>query len=318
MKNDPKIRADKALAFFMAGAILIYIENSYGQRPDPVTVEGCRAYLHSAIEDHKKLIEDSLHCISATESHINYSMECSYSTRTIFRGYSAWPQCGNAQAECDALRRQDDAYQCLKEARAKATESEKAQLSIEALNKAEKKAKDLKSEGKDMINAWNDPQNFFKEKIGKYVKEEYLSEFKFDDVRGRFTERGESLIQQTYDFLFNKTAGNKALYASNPIISAIQGSAADELRRVHSQMIHDFEQLQKDAAAVSLPDSWRTNTPNQTAKFFNESQTSMPSPPATPKMDECAVLDGPERTQMATEETEKFEALLERCKMQRK
>jgi hypothetical protein len=279
------------------------------QRPVPPSVEGCRAYLHQLIKRMSALNEKSLSCMSHTDPHIVFHVQvCNYSGHRMVDGYQAWPQCSNDAEECQLLDAEKDAYSCLDEAYAKnATDTEKRMRTVESLNKAESAVKELHSNFNNIKRAWDDPMQFMKEKIGSRVQSELIP--KLDDGTGHFTHRGEKLTQETYDYIFKKTIGNKSLMSSNPIIQAIQGSAAEEINKAFSDSIYQMDQLQKSMSDVSLPPTWR-----------GENQSSKPQPAVRSTQqarsksgDDCGLLDGPGHADLAMDEPEKYAELIRRC-----
>jgi hypothetical protein len=218
---------------------------------------------------------------------------------------SAWPHCSNATAhqQCALHRASDEGYACLKEARLLASQAEKNRLALADLNKAESAVRTAASTWSDIKEAWNDPARFAKEKLSGHVRNELLESLR--DQRGQFTQRGTTTMQETYDFLFNRTIGNSSAYASNPVVGAIQGAAADEIRRAHSQSIAQMEQLTRTMADISIPKSWQASPPSRVANPAPQARQSEPA--------DCALLDGQAGANLAIDAPDKFEDLLRRC-----
>lgn len=283
------------------------------QRPVPPSIEGCRAYLQQVIAQLRTSGARSTSCMKKTSPRIEYHVQvCNSRTHMLQDGYTAWGQCFEEANECRLLNAQDDAYSCMREARQHATETQKNQLALESLNKAESAVREARSNFSDVKSAWNDPKRFMREKVASRLQAGVMPDL--EDSRGRFTKRGETLTQETYDFLFKRTIGNQDLYASNPIIGAIQGSTADEIRRAHREAIYLMEQLPKMASDQSIPPAWKSETTD-----------FIPQPPPRPVAsgpsrgaDDCAILDGPQRADLAMDEPERFEALVRRCQSSRR
>ena len=140
------------------------------------------------------------------------------------------------------------------------------------------------------------------------------------DRSGDFTQRGSSLMQDTYDFVYARTIGDKhALMQkyNNPIINAIQGTAADEIKRIHSSIVFKIDAdigggIDSIISATTSPrpasQSIRQQSPINTPSLSRQQQTSSPNDPA------CAVLDGPERTDFSINSPEAFEQLVIKCR----
>lgn len=132
---------------------------------------------------------------------------------------------------------------------------------------------------------------------------------------GDFTQRGASLMQETYDFVYARTIGDKhALMQkyNNPIIGAIQGVAAEEIRRIHGSIIHKFNTEVDGVIGLIISDTAISTSearpPTPTMPVIRRQQTTHSNDPG------CAVLDGPERTDLAINSPEIFEQLVARCR----
>ena len=228
----------------------------------------------------------------------------------------AWPECQDAIADsqCALIRTRDnDLPACFAEARANASRVEQAKLAMAEFNEGESQFKRSINLAKDIESAWNDPRRFIAEKV-KTKTEEWITE-NLLDANGRFTERGQTLAQQTYDFIFNRTTGNAGLFAGNPIIAGIQRSAADQIYRAHSQALHELEgvvnqmgELKVSAPTVLAPRALAPKPRPQNAS----SGTTLPPPSIVPA--ECAILDGDARTDLAINDPERYERLVARCR----
>jgi hypothetical protein len=287
------------------------------QRPNPPTEAACKAYHRSAYSEWQQLRKAQLACMQNTLPDIRIATECGHLSHQVHRSLRAWPHCFDPVRECTMLIRLDDSYACMKEARIDARKLQEQETRLEALKEAERRIREGQDNIANGIAALDDPKQFLKEKLGAYVERKYLSEASIDDVGGQFTQRGMTVMQETYDYLFGHTAGNPALHASNPIIAAIQGASADALRRVHSQTIHDLEQTLVSMDGISQ--SAFSSAPSRPAPMTAPAPRWVPAPQAARpaasiRAGDCAILDSPRRTQLATEEPERYQALRARCK----
>ncbi len=293
------------------------------QRPDPPTEAGCAAYQRAVHREWQEITNAHLACMSKTQAHIAIGRECDYVSHRVHTSTQAWPHCFHADQDCAVLVRQDDADACMKEARRDASKMSQADKTIMTLKDLEQKIQNGKKNVADGLHTLNDPEGFLREQLAAYLESKFLSNLSLNDARGQFTERGQTMMQETYDYLFSHTAGNPALRASNPIIAAIQGSSTDELRRVHSQLIHDLEDtlvsiddLSRSAyssAAMQSSSSVFTRQAPLAAPAENARSTGVrPASPAR-RPEECAILDSPSRTRLAVDEPERYQALSARC-----
>jgi hypothetical protein len=278
--------------------------DAWAQRPEPPTEEACAAYHRTAYSEWQQLSKAKLACMSATPPHITIAPECGLLSRQVHMSTQAWPHCSNPAQECATLIRLDDSYACIDEAKRNAGKLRDEDNKLMTLKRAEQKIRDAQEDFAAGMHVMNDPKQFFEQKLASYLKKNFLGDFSLDDARGQFTQRGRTVMQETYDYLFGHSAGDPSLRASNPIIAAIQGASADELRRVHSQTIHDLEE-----ALVSMDDISRSAFSGATT-----ARSKPATPAASARAEECAILDSPGRTRLAVDEPEKFLALSARCK----
>lgn len=128
-------------------------------------------------------------------------------------------------------------------------------------------------------------------------------------------QTGKGLMQEVYSFLFNASAGNDKLYSKNSIISAIQGSAAKEIKLLHSNSLAQMDR------ATNLMDSIISENRQllrQTSKSSYLPQPSTPrsstsAPISRTSRQDCSILDGPDRTDFSNRDPELFEKLTLEC-----
>lgn len=293
------------LLIFYSSGILAQTSISFPIMPNPPTIEGCHEFIQQRRERIHQILEAKSICYKTTSVKMGRGKECMWSSNRVRTGFLAWPHCtdSTAEEECTLLRKSKDIGQCFKSARQEAQENEKHQLAIEAYNKAENNYHEVQSHINDIQDAWNNPRRFMKEKIGQYVRSQLL--VGLQDNRGDFTDRGKSLTQETYDFIFSKTAGNRSLYSSNPIIAAIQDSAANEIRNAHGMAISQIEKIQKDIDKIGRIEL--KSNPG------SHSRSTKRRAPNSSNSDECAILDRPESGDLAIDHPDRFEILVSRC-----
>jgi len=140
------------------------------------------------------------------------------------------------------------------------------------------------------------------------------------DRNGDFSQRGSSLMQDTYDFVYARTIGDKnALMQkyNNPIINAIQGTAAEEIKRIHSSVISKIDNeiimgIESIVAATKTPSSQLI--PNHQSSSTSQPTLTPLKQHGTPTDPTCAVLDGPDRTDLSINSPEVYEQLVIKCR----
>ncbi len=286
------------------------------QPPTNPTIEDCRTYRHAIHLSLQETHRQYSACTRERAPQIRRGKYCTWSGNIKTDELRAWPECSEAIAdtECSLIKAQQrDVPACFAEATANATATEKSKLAMAEFNGVESQAKKIQSLARDIESAWNDPKRFIAEKI-KTKTEEWIKR-NLLDANGRFTERGQTLAQESYDFIFNSTLGNAGIYSNNPIIAGIQRSAADNIKRAHSQAIRDLERLIEETQQISIPSSPGTppyrssvSVPSTTSTTVGPSSTRPSAPSAN-----CAILDTEARTDLAINEPERYEQLLMRC-----
>jgi hypothetical protein len=269
--------------------------------PDIQTTKSCTDYLqatHEALQAEYK----ARHECMKSPAHFGMQQGCSSDGHLAPPSISAWPNCGNAEHECALIRAQNDAYDCLKHARRKSSESNERQQKLKEIADAQKQAKGLLDRAKNATKFIENPAAFMNEYIANRVDSQTMQGI--FDRRGRLTGHGVTIAQETYDFLFDNTLGNGKFYNENPIVKAIQGSAADELRRIHSDVIFQSEQLIDDIQNFSVLSNTATT----------QSHSFQPTPISSQSSDsECSVLDGPNASDLAIDDPRRFENLIKLC-----
>lgn len=202
----------------------------------------------------------------------NCSNSPPYQVRMIVTGY---PQCFQREEELCLLHRADsEVTSCFNAARAKAKSDELLKEQVEKFNRIEKKINNLRGLVKNPSKTyWDivetrlpsrykaqlglDVEAINRNLAGSQIRGAYtpggdsLVVVKLFEQNGDFSKRGLSLLQESYDFIYGKSIGNKdVLLERNPIVQAIQGTAAQEIRRVHSDSIRNIELIAADVATI--------------------------------------------------------------------
>lgn len=169
---------------------------------------------------------------------------------------------------------------------------------------------------RDLLSLARDPRRFTTEKLVPFLagreRDRVLSMLR--EEQGSFSGAGQSLVQETYGFIFDGTAGNAGLHATNPLIRAIQGAATNEIRRAHSHAIRELEAAFKQISEIDAG-SLARQTP---------ASSSRASPSPAPRSDSpergrhtetagCGILDGPDGMVLAVEDPRAFDELTKRC-----
>lgn len=280
-------------------------------RPVNPTIQECDAWNRQINLALKDAYGQTATCMKGP-IHFGNGKECTAIKHKVVQRLQAWSQCDFTEdIKCALYQLQDnDVPACYAEANQNASQVDKAKLAMAEVNEVESQVKDKIALAQDIETAWNDPKRFIAEKVRtktmEWIKENLLG------PNDRFTGQGERLAQETYDFIFNRTIGNAALRASNPIIAGIEESAADQIRKAHSQALAQIEQIISEAGQVGVqnpPPAMPIATPPRAPA------TSLPmtSPPAALPA-ECAVLDSSARTNLAIDDPGRYEELLAICK----
>lgn len=245
---------------------------------------------------------------------------------------TAYPDCaGEQEALCDAYQAlRQDVPACFGEVRASQSEQERRLASandLMELNRRFKRAERI---------IWN-PELFMREivlprlpahvraKLDMYegtVGTDYL---KIDGLRPlpvtldattfavprQLSKNGTSLMQDLYGFLFGNTAGSTSLRSGNPVIASIQGDAASKIKAIHSSTLGEMETIGNlmDTFISIAPQAGRATQGHSPAR----QPTSTPRTETVDSMLDCSLLDGPGRTELAVQQPDKFERLVEQC-----
>jgi hypothetical protein len=178
---------------------------------------------------------------------------------------------------------------------------------LERLNAAQDSISRSRDAWNDMVSAWDDPRRFLREKLVHSLSEQILGGLR--DARGDLTDQGPSSMQLTHNFLFSQSLGNSSLHSRNAIIAAIQGTAAEEIRRAHLATLSQLETALRDMKALSTATD--PGAPSGIRDAGRRQPVPTRSTTATPE--ECAVLDSPRAADLAIDHPPRFEALLDRC-----
>lgn len=195
-----------------------------------------------------------------------------YQVRMTVTGY---PTCFQREEElCGLYLDKSEVDACFRIAEAKAKMEERAKAEAEKFNKIEKKVNSLRQSVKNPSKAyWNIVEAHLSDKYkaqlglatetinrqlsssqvrGTFVPGgDSLVVVEMFEPNGEFSKRGTSLLQESYDFVYGKTIGNRTLLLErNPIVQAIQGTAAQEIRRIHSDSIRNIELIAADITSI--------------------------------------------------------------------
>lgn len=256
-----------------------------------------RVELHSL---RASLLHESGQCMRVEPVKIGYGLECpGFSGETVRRTLRAYPQCDYTEATMcrvnAALSHQVKA--CY--ANAKVTESSKEIVIATEQSRQLQSAWGIYQNLKELTN----PSAFVSSWVKGRVSDGVLSEIQ--DQRGQFTQRGQTMLQEAYEWLFQGTIGNVDVRSTNPIISAIQGEAAEKIRAAHSQAISEWAEVEASLSSFNSQSSQQSNTRSLISLGSVETGKLHP--------EECRLLDGPQADRMAVERPEAFDALMKKC-----
>jgi hypothetical protein len=285
---------------FIAGvSLLIVMRVSLAQDmspPSPPTIEGCRTFLQEVYSRKQANWTQVLQCMRQPP-HWGYASECQHGR--IVSTLQAWSQCERASEICELDAMQQEGEECYKQAQERAQAERKEKEADDAKRKkiddAVNKANDYEKRIKDARDVYNDPVKFIRNKLSKKLSQNLLESMGVSS--GKLTERGESLSRDTYDWLFGHTLGNSSLRSANPIISAIQGSAAEEIKKSFSSTLDQSQKLAEDIGKFSIPGA------------SNAGGNRSPSPAS----DDCSLLNSSDRTDFAEDHPQEYSALVSRC-----
>ena len=260
--------------------------------PDIPTEASCRAWSQALYANLHETYEQWREC-SKGPPNIGPGRSCDeLNYRVKPRALMAWPQCeGNAEVQCQLYSAIHDSGQCLAAARA---EKQRADEKVRLLEQAEKQY----TEAKKLITS---PSEFFAEKILSRVSPDVAS-MVWDPERKQLSQRGASYMDDTYRYLLDQYAKRDVLRSSNPIIGSIQGAAAAEVRRSVQVTMGQLD------GALS--------TMQSIGKELQSSPGGGGQRPVSrgAATGDCAVLDSDARQDLALEDPDGYEALVQRCR----
>ncbi len=335
----------------LVAPLMLFVANSVANAQIPSmpavpTVDSCRSYMldnHARRADIYRETSDCLRNSSWNFSDRYTHQVCRHPPPRIERETSPY-NCPQRAAElCALVEAERQIAECYRIAKAKQSNQEDYQQKLAKFNLLEKQIGALQ-------NAKRDPRRLFwdvveprlptetRARLGLAYKQTNTELAKgsipFElsksgpslfvvhmfDRSGEFTQRGSSLMQDTYDFVYARTIGDKhALMQkfNNPIINAIQGTAADEIKRIHSSMVFKIDKeigmgidsiISTSTSPLSASGSLQRQSAVEPLGHSRKQQTSSMNDPA------CAVLDGPERTDFSINSPEAFEQLVIKCR----
>lgn len=307
--------------------------------PAVPTMDSCRAYM---LDNHARrgaILREESDCLRTFPWNFGerYSNPiCKWPPTRIVSEVSVY-NCPQRAAELCALVDADALInECYQRARSTMGQLEEAQRRIKRFNELERKWNAVR-------NAKKDPRRLFweiveprlsadtKARLGLAFKQtntelrkrtipfeltksgDSLFVVHLFDRNGDYTQRGSSMMQETYDFVYARTLGNSHLFQTNPIISAIRGTAAEEIRTIHSSTIDKIDKDILESVDAILRAAPSANTSAQPESVLPRPATSAirshgPTDPA------CAVLDGPRAAELSIDSPEAFERLVKRCR----
>lgn len=268
-------------------------------RPDVPTVAACQAYLQATYAALQAYYAQSSACMSSTPPRIAVGPECSTTRRQVIMGTRAWPHCGQAEQHCSLLRANDDARVCVEQARSREREQGQAREAALKLKQMEDEARHAYGTLEAARRLVDDPRVFVKTELARWLDRSIVSSL--FDRGGQLSERGLTQTQQLYDYIFDATAGNRGLYAANPLISAIQEQAFDQLRRIMHDTLASQDKLIAEVGRITQDPAPRPIK-------------SAPAPRRPEASVDCSILDSPAGSDLAIDAPERFEELVRRCR----
>jgi hypothetical protein len=216
-----------------------------------------------------------------------------------------YPQCNIAAEVCSRHATIMRAKQCADSAPESLSSKEKQRVSpIENVERLEEIYKQSR--------ALTDPVVFFKDHLKDKLKSNIVKQILVNDES--FTPYGKTAMNETYKFIFDKTVGNETLRSSNPIINAIQGSAAEIIRSQHHNAINKLQtivnELNNDQISF-LRSRGHTNTATSGGRPVGNIDESKKN--GKTNTSGCEILTSSNRTEFAISSPEEFAALLDRC-----
>ena len=332
----------RVLAVFV---LTVLAPATWAQVPPPPaqpTVENCRAYMLNNQQRRTDILKEHSACVSKSTWNFSdrYSTsECRHPPPTIVQVRSPF-NCHQRAAElCALVDAESSIAQCFKIGKASQSMQEERQVAVEKYNRTEKYVDALLAIKKDprrifwlaveprlppairaRISVAYDNTNA--EMLNRFLPLELTksgtSMFQLGPLprNGDLSARSNSWLQESYDFVYGKTIGNERMMLKkhqNPIIQAIQGTAAGEIRRIHTGIIakidgeieDGFFQITAPASAIRLSVPLFSFPPATTTAPTSAVDSGDPS---------CRTLDGPGRTALAIDRPEEFERLVEKCR----
>ncbi|MCP1501209.1 hypothetical protein J2Y86_005916 [Pseudomonas migulae] len=275
-------------------------------RPFVETIENCKEYKDEAYHALHAQFEKELSCISSTSANISKGMECDDLTGRVYKGILAWPHCQDAEYHCALVRASDDAYQCMKDARAqKSLESPSTDKIFSDVIKSDK----LVSEIKDKYQLIKDPKEYLKSAVINKLSDEsreLITKAVFNE-EGQISPYGAKVTNQFYAWGFKKTALNPKLLSQNPIIQAIQKESFGALGNMQQQMLGEILNLRQ--SIKSMDDSYAGSAKHSSVPI--KASISNGAPSSSP---DCAILsDGIKASNMSIDHPESYATLIEKC-----
>lgn len=313
--------------------------------PSVPTVDSCRAYM---LDNHARragIYQEVSDCLRNFPWNFSdrYTVQvCRYPPPRLVPNTSPY-NCPERAAElCALVEAESQIAECFKLAKAQQTAQEEYQQKLAKFNRLEKELVAIRSAKKDPRRVFWDvveprlptdtriqlglayrqtnaelskgstPIELTKSGSSLFVVHMF-------ERNGEFSQRGSSLMQDTYDFVYARTISDKNMLLqkyNNPIINAIQGTAAEEIKRVHSSIVSKIDTeigagIDSIISESSAPASRLLRQQSQVPIKQNPSRNQQTTPPTDPT---CAILDGPERTDFSINSPEAFEKLIIKCR----
>lgn len=288
---NQKYRLVWILAFYWLTSVG-FAQEPTAQMPSHPTQQSCLAFNKAVTDEGREIYRQKSACMTGP-AHISDGVECDQLKGTLRKTLSAWPQCDEFERQiCVQWKKRNQVRECFKMVQNNQPDSEHNQKTIQDINTAEAAVNELVEKFNTASDAWTDPKRFIAETVAEKINKNLLPELTH---QGEFTERGKTIAQETYDFIFNKSAGNRQLYSGNPVIAAIQGNAAQKLYNAHTATLLQLEGLSGEINNLT----WKSERASRPAN-------------TSPEYD-CSVLDTPEGIELGSRDPQQFKALVLRC-----
>lgn len=250
----PTVSLDMTKIFYIIAWLLIFLitkplyaaSGALPVAPEIPTAAECQAFQSQVSGEIASYWSQQTKCMTTPSGSLaDPAPTCKeFPTPHIVLERQGWAHCQTQEDRlCSLYNLRNDAKECFRIAQERSRERENKKddelRKLKDADRASKKFDEQIRTVRDGIESFTDPKKFYDKVLSKNLGAPL--ELHVFDRNKEFTKSGQSMMQETYDYLFGKTIGNEHLRDRNPIISAIQGSTADEIRRLHSYTIFQAE-----------------------------------------------------------------------------